>query len=66
MLYTDGVTEARNAQDEEFGEERLISAIIANRTCSAPALEARLSESVASFTGDSLQDDATLIVVAVE
>lgn len=66
VLYTDGVTEARNAQDEEFGEERLVSAIIENRSCSAPALEARLSECVASFTGDSLQDDATLIVVAVE
>lgn len=66
VLYTDGVTEARNAQDEEFGEDRLISATIENRSCSAPALEARLSECVASFTGDSLQDDATLIVVAVE
>jgi sigma-B regulation protein RsbU (phosphoserine phosphatase) len=66
VLYTDGVTEARNAADEEFGEERLLAAILENRACSAPALEARLSNTVASFAGDSLHDDATLIVVAVD
>jgi sigma-B regulation protein RsbU (phosphoserine phosphatase) len=66
VMFTDGVTEARNADDEEFGEERLIAAAIENRACSAPALEARLAGCVASFTGDRLQDDATLIVVAVE
>jgi phosphoserine phosphatase RsbU/P len=66
VLYTDGVTEARSGADEEFGEERLLSAILDNRACSAPALEARLSGIVASFAGDSLQDDATLIVVAVD
>jgi sigma-B regulation protein RsbU (phosphoserine phosphatase) len=66
VLYTDGVTDARNAADEEFGEDRLIAAVVANRACSAPALEARLSECVAAFTADSLQDDATLIVVAVD
>jgi FixJ family two-component response regulator len=66
VLYTDGVTEARNAADLEFGEDRLVAAVVENRGCSAPALEARLSDLVASFTDDSLQDDATLIVVAVD
>ena len=66
ILFTDGVTEARTLTDEEFGEERLIEAAISNRACSAPALEARLTEAVATFTGGLLQDDATLIVVAVE
>ncbi|HVL66120.1 MAG TPA: SpoIIE family protein phosphatase [Vicinamibacterales bacterium] len=66
ILYTDGVTEARDAGDQEFGEERLIAAAVANRACSAPALEARLSEAVAAFTGGTLQDDATLIVMAVD
>ncbi len=66
ILFTDGVTEARDGNDEEFGEERLIAAAVANRACSAPALEARLSDCVASFTSGSLQDDATLIVVAVD
>lgn len=66
IMFTDGVTEARNEDDEEFGEERLIATAIENRACSAPALEARLADAVAAFTGDKLQDDATLIVVAVE
>jgi phosphoserine phosphatase RsbU/P len=66
VLFTDGVTEAHSADGEEFGEARLIEAAVANRGCSAPALEARLSGHVSSFTGDTLQDDATLIVVAVE
>jgi sigma-B regulation protein RsbU (phosphoserine phosphatase) len=66
VLFTDGVTEARDAQDEEFGEPRLLAAAVANRFCSAPALQARLSEEVAAFSGGLFQDDATLIVVAVE
>ena len=66
IFFTDGVTEARNADDEEFGEERLLAAAVANRTCSAPALQARLSEEVAAFTSDRFQDDATLIVLAIE
>lgn len=66
VLFTDGVSEARNAAGEEFGEDRLIAAAVASRACSAPALEARLSACVAAFTGDALQDDATLIVIAVE
>ncbi len=66
VLFTDGVTDARNTHDEEFGEDRLLTAAVANRACSAPALEARLSQYVAEFAGDALQDDATLIVVAVD
>ena len=63
ILFTDGITEARNPDDEEFGEERLVSRAIAHRACSAPALQARLTEAVASFTGGRFQDDATLIVL---
>lgn len=63
ILFTDGITEARDAVDEEFGEERLISLAIEHRACSAPALQARLTEAVASFTGGRFQDDATLIVL---
>ena len=66
ICYTDGVTEARNALDEEYGEDRLIEAAVANRTCSAPALQARLAEDVAAFTDGAFQDDATLIVLAIE
>ena len=66
VMYTDGITDSRNAADEEFGEDRLVALAIENRGCSAPALQARLGAAVASFTGGRFQDDATLIVVAVE
>ena len=64
ILFTDGITEARNAADDEFGEGRLVEAAVADRACSAPALQARLAEAVLAFTGGRLQDDATLIVLA--
>jgi sigma-B regulation protein RsbU (phosphoserine phosphatase) len=66
ILFTDGITEARNAIDEEFGEERLVADAVAHRDCSAPALQARLADRVTAFTGGQFQDDATLIVLAAE
>lgn len=64
VLYTDGITEARDSHEEEFGEERLIDELIAHRACSAPALQARVVDAVSAFTGGVFQDDATLLVVA--
>jgi sigma-B regulation protein RsbU (phosphoserine phosphatase) len=67
VLFTDGITEARAADrssDEEFGEDRLAELTVQHRACSAPALQARLTESVTSFTGGRFDDDATLIVLA--
>jgi sigma-B regulation protein RsbU (phosphoserine phosphatase) len=66
ILFTDGLTEARNADDEEFGEDRLLAASVEHRACSAPALQARLADAVNRFTGGLLQDDATLIVLAAD
>ena len=66
VLFTDGITEARNASDEEFGEERMQAAIVEHRACNAPSLQARVAEAVAAFTGGPLQDDATLIVLAAD
>jgi phosphoserine phosphatase RsbU/P len=66
VLYTDGITEAQDHSDEQFGEERLEAVIAANRGCSAPALQARVSDAVAAFTSGHFQDDATLIVMAIE
>jgi sigma-B regulation protein RsbU (phosphoserine phosphatase) len=64
VLFTDGLTEARNAANEEFGEERLLDLAVCHRACTAPSLQERLTDAVAAFTGGRLHDDATLIVVA--
>jgi phosphoserine phosphatase RsbU/P len=66
VWFTDGLTEARDESDEEFGEARLLEAAVRHRRCSAPALQARLTDAVATFTGGRLQDDATLIVLAAD
>jgi phosphoserine phosphatase RsbU/P len=77
VLFTDGITEAHAAVrgdppatgdfvDDEFGEERLVALTVASRTCSAPALQARLVDAVAAYTGGAFQDDATLIVLAAQ
>jgi len=66
ILFTDGISEARDAQGNEFGEDRLVQLAVEHRACSAPALQARLVDAVSRFTGGEFQDDATLIVVAAE
>jgi len=66
ILYTDGITEARSESDEEFGDERLLALAVDHRACSAPALQARLVDAVATFTGRRFTDDATLIVLAAD
>lgn len=66
ILYTDGITEARSENDDEFGDERLLELAIEHRACSAPALQARLVDAVATFTGRRFTDDATLIVLAAD
>ncbi len=66
LLFTDGITEACNAGDEEFGEERLIQLASALRDRGAHELKNRILQTVSSFTGGRAQDDATLVVVAVE
>jgi sigma-B regulation protein RsbU (phosphoserine phosphatase) len=66
ILYTDGITDVCNASDEEFGDGRLVDLAVANRGCSAPALQARLANAVDAFSDGRFQDDATLIVLAAE
>ena len=39
---------------------------VEHRGCSAPALQARLVDAVASFTGRRFTDDATLMVLAAD
>lgn len=63
ICFTDGMTEARNAADVEFGEEQLASKAGATARGSAEALADALMEAVITWTGGAAQDDATLIVV---
>jgi sigma-B regulation protein RsbU (phosphoserine phosphatase) len=65
IFYTDGVTEAMNAEDELFGEERLRAAVAAAAPeASAQQVLEAVVDAVNAFTGDTPQsDDLTLFVV---
>jgi sigma-B regulation protein RsbU (phosphoserine phosphatase) len=62
VLYTDGITEAHDADGRMFGVERLDEAI-ANCTLTADGLVESILEALAAFTGGApASDDRTLLV----
>ena len=61
-LYTDGITEAFDAAEEEFGEERLVESLRRNRELSSPTLLAAIIAEVQQFSALEQHDDITLIV----
>ena len=64
LLYTDGVTEAINSGDEEFGEQRL-QAVLAQLTGnSSQDIIERIKACVSDFAGEAEQsDDITLLAI---
>ncbi|HUD98354.1 MAG TPA: PP2C family protein-serine/threonine phosphatase [Bryobacteraceae bacterium] len=66
LLTTDGVTEAADDHDQEFGNERVIAAARAARSLGAQGIRTRILDDVTRFCKDNFQDDATLIVVTVD
>ena len=64
VLYTDGITEAMNENEELFGEERLIEIIRQNYKKSAKEINLLILEAVQKFSSVSqYTDDRTIIVV---
>jgi sigma-B regulation protein RsbU (phosphoserine phosphatase) len=64
VLYTDGVTEAINDREEEFGEQRLLSVITENRMLPAGELLEEILAAINTFAGSRPQhDDITLMVL---
>jgi sigma-B regulation protein RsbU (phosphoserine phosphatase) len=64
LLYTDGVTEALDANGDEFGPERMIECVRASAPEGAPAIISRLIDELRSFVGAQPQnDDITLIAI---
>jgi serine phosphatase RsbU (regulator of sigma subunit)/uncharacterized glyoxalase superfamily protein PhnB len=61
-LYTDGVTEACDEAEEEFGERRLIEALRRYREQPASELLASIVGEVQQFSPNQQHDDITLIV----
>jgi len=63
VLFTDGVTEAMDEHDEQWGEERLIELVRAGAALDGATLIERIVAAVRRFEGDrGASDDVTLIV----
>jgi phosphoserine phosphatase RsbU/P len=66
VAYTDGITEAMNAADAEWGEEELLRAIADHRTLPARELVARIMECADAFAAGAPQhDDMTAVAARV-
>ena len=63
VAYTDGVTEPENAYEEEFGEQRLIEALLRHADRPIDEIIQAVMQEVIEWTGETtLQDDMTMLV----
>ncbi|MBN1465537.1 SpoIIE family protein phosphatase [candidate division KSB1 bacterium] len=64
LLYTDGVTDARNRDGDEFGEKRLEDALLAVRDKVSIDIKKHLIHTIYSFfDGQNAYDDLTFIII---
>jgi phosphoserine phosphatase RsbU/P len=67
VLYTDGITEATDAADEELGLDRLVAVCRHHRAAPLEALAQAIHAAVAEFAGDRPRgDDQTLLLLRRE
>jgi serine phosphatase RsbU (regulator of sigma subunit) len=67
VFYSDGLIEARNETDEDFGLKRLSQVIRENGQASAREIVAAVNQAVDEFVGRvAPHDDRTLIAVKVK
>ena len=65
VIFSDGVTETMNSEGLEFGEERLLETLKANRLLPVSSLLTAISTIVQEFGGSEQLDDQTLLVARV-
>jgi sigma-B regulation protein RsbU (phosphoserine phosphatase) len=66
VIYSDGITEAINPAEEEYGEERLIDLVRDNQQANAEQLRDLIFADVTQFAGEAPQsDDMTVVIVKV-
>jgi serine phosphatase RsbU (regulator of sigma subunit) len=67
VLFTDGVTEAMNANDEPFGEERLAAVIEEHGDLPFEELRERILREIRAFVGNTSQhDDLTFVLLKLD
>lgn len=67
VLYTDGVTEAMNEEDDLFGEARLARLLEDDEAATSETLRERIVREVDAFVGTADQhDDMTMVLLRVD
>lgn len=63
VIYSDGVSEANNIKEEEFGLDRLAEVISSNRQLSAAGIRDKVESALSAFTQTApANDDITLVI----
>jgi serine phosphatase RsbU (regulator of sigma subunit) len=64
VVYSDGVSEANNLKEEEFGMERLMDVVKRNLGASAAGMRDKVESALSAFTQTApANDDITLVIV---
>lgn len=64
VLYTDGITEAKNMNDDEYGYDRLLNMVEENAGLASGEIKEKIINDLYSFCNDKpLQDDYSLVVI---
>ena len=67
LVGTDGIFEARNAEQQLFGHERVNQLIAEHKEGTAAEIQKAIVSEVKHFRGDlSQEDDITMVVIKVE
>jgi len=67
VVYSDGVSEANNIAEEEFGLDRLRDVLKTNLKGTASAIRDKVESALSTFTGSApANDDITLVIVKKE
>jgi serine phosphatase RsbU (regulator of sigma subunit) len=66
FFYSDGLTDSFNADDEEFGEKRLVDLLLQNRFLGIEELKQKVVNAAVDFAGGRPQfDDFTVVLLRV-
>ena len=64
VVFSDGISEAQSPDGEEYGDDRLIACLEANRGAAPAAMREALLASARTFAAGAMQsDDMTVLIV---
>jgi len=66
LFYSDGITQAKNAERGEFGEERLIELYRNGNDQDITTLLNNIYEEVKNFSTEKIDDDVTIAMIEIE